>query len=102
MKSKKYYIIGAGPGDPGLITVRAMKAIAESDLVLVDSLVPDDVIERACAGKHIMRVGHRVSGGHSGIIDRISAIIDSTEFSVASHLKEGDPSVFSHLHEEIG
>ncbi|CAC11791.1 S-adenosyl-L-methionine uroporphyrinogen methyltransferase related protein [Thermoplasma acidophilum] len=101
MKSRKYYIVGAGPGDPGLITVRAVKAIAESDLVLVDSLVPDEIIESVCAGKRVLRVGHRASGGHSGIIDRISAILDSTEFSVASHLKEGDPSVFSHLYEEI-
>ncbi|KAA8921951.1 uroporphyrinogen-III C-methyltransferase [Thermoplasma sp.] len=102
MKAKKYYIIGTGPGDPDLITVRAIRAIAESDLILADSLVPEDMLASLCGGKRIVHVGHRASRDHSGIIERISAILDSTEFSVASHLKEGDPSVFSHLSEEIG
>lgn len=101
MRSRKYYIVGTGPGDPGLLTNQAMKAIAESDLILTDSLVPDEIIESFCAGKRVIHVGHRASRDHSGIIERISVVLDSTEFTIASHLKEGDPSIFSHLYEEV-
>ncbi len=78
-----------------------MKAIAESDLILTDSLVPDEILVSTCTGKRVVHVGHRATRDHSGVMERISAVLDHVEFSVASHLKEGDPSVFSHLYEEI-
>ncbi|WP_297217704.1 SAM-dependent methyltransferase [Thermoplasma sp.] len=101
MTARKYYIIGVGPGDPDLMSIRAVRSIQESDLILYDSLIPEDILIRFCSEKKKIHVGHRSSKDHHDIMERISDILDNTEDAVVAHLKSGDPAVFSHLHEEV-
>ena len=59
MKPGKVTLVGAGPGDPELLTIKAAKAIAAASLILVDDLVGDAVIALASAGARIVHVGKR-------------------------------------------
>ncbi|HEX5060201.1 MAG TPA: uroporphyrinogen-III C-methyltransferase [Kofleriaceae bacterium] len=58
MKSGKAYLIGAGPGDPKLLTLRAAEVLRQADVVLVDDLVHPDVLSHARTAR-IIRVGKR-------------------------------------------
>src|SRR5262249_12246555 len=55
----KAYLIGARAGDPRLITLRGVEALGESDFVLVDDLVNDELLRHAKSGARIVRVGKR-------------------------------------------
>lgn len=55
----KVWLVGAGPGDPDLLTVRAVKALAACDVWLVDDLVGQGVVDLAAPGTRIVRVGKR-------------------------------------------
>ena len=47
VKQGKVYIIGAGPGDPGLITVKGLRCLKEADVVIYDHLVSEEIIRQA-------------------------------------------------------
>ena len=53
------YLVGAGPGDPELLTFKAAKAIAAATVLLVDDLVSDDVLAHAAPTARIVHVGKR-------------------------------------------
>jgi uroporphyrin-III C-methyltransferase len=55
----KVYLVGAGPGDPELLTLKAVKAIAKADVLLVDDLVNPEVLLHASSGARIIPVGKR-------------------------------------------
>ena len=55
----KVYLIGAGPGDPELLTVKAVRILAAANVVLHDSLVSHEVLELAAPGAEIIDVGKR-------------------------------------------
>ena len=104
MESKikgKVYLVGAGPGDPGLLTVRGKKLLERADKVLYDSLVNDALLNYAPQAEHIF-VGKR-AGNHSVVQDDINRML--VELATAGHdivrLKGGDPSVFGRISEEL-
>jgi uroporphyrin-III C-methyltransferase len=95
-------LVGAGPGDPDLLTVRALRAIEAADVVLVDDLVDERVIALARAGARVIRVGKR--GGCRStpqvFIQRLMVRCARTGARVV-RLKGGDPMVFGRAGEEI-
>lgn len=98
----KVYLVGAGPGDPELLTVKALHLLQTANVVLHDDLVPDEVVALARANAEITNVGKRCGrpritqeGIHRLMIDAARA-----DRSVV-RLKSGDPLVFGRAGEEI-
>jgi uroporphyrin-III C-methyltransferase len=95
-------LVGAGPGDPDLLTLRAARAIGEADVLLVDDLVDARVLALARPGARTIRVGKR--GGcrstPQAFIQRLMVRCARTGARVV-RLKGGDPMVFGRAGEEI-
>ena len=95
-------LVGAGPGDPDLLTLKAVKAIAAATLILVDDLVNEAVLRHAMPGTRILRVGKR-----GGCVSTSQAFIERLMIMAARagekvvRLKGGDPFVFGRGGEEV-
>src|SRR3954451_4805241 len=89
------YLVGAGPGDPGLMTRRALDLITSADAVLYDRLIPPGALDGARPGADLRYVGKQ-PGGHSHTQEEINALL--VELGQAGRrvvrLKGGDPFVF--------
>lgn len=96
------WLIGAGPGDAELITVKAMRALALADVVLVDDLVNPDILEMARADAQIVHVGKRGGSASTPQDDIVATMLAHLKAgrSVA-RLKGGDPFVFGRGGEEL-
>ena len=92
--SAKVYLVGAGPGDPGLITLRAAECLGRADLVLCDHLVNPDILKHASASAVLVRFGRQA--GHDLSPEEIIArmIDEARKGRTVVRLKGGDPSVF--------
>ena len=89
------YLVGAGPGDPGLITLRATECLARADLVLYDYLVNPAALEYASAGAELVCLGHHSTGRALSPDEIITRILDEARKGrTVVRLKGGDPSVF--------
>ncbi|MGD1933598.1 MAG: uroporphyrinogen-III C-methyltransferase [Candidatus Phaeomarinobacter sp.] len=107
MSSKRFKpggvaLVGAGPGDPELLTLKAVRKLDEADVVLFDSLVTPDVLALARRGAARICVGKR-AGRPSCKQEDINALmvqLASTGKNVV-RLKSGDPSIFGRSGEEI-
>jgi len=102
MKKVKVTLVGAGPGDPDLITVKAMKAIQSADAILYDALVGEDILKYASPHAELIYVGKRC-GQHSLKQEDINALLAQTARRVGHvvRLKGGDPFIFGRGHEEL-
>jgi len=100
-KKGKVYIIGAGPGDPGLITVKGLKCLRTADVVLYDFLVSGDLLWSVKKGAEIICVG-KADGLHLLEQGRINRLLYARAKSgkTVARLKGGDPFVFSRGVEE--
>ncbi len=100
-KEPKLTLVGAGPGDPDLITVKGMKALRQADVVLYDALVHPDLLEYAPEAVHIS-VGKR-AGKASVPQDTILQLIKESahKYGHVVRLKGGDPFVFARGFEEL-
>ena len=94
--------VGAGPGDPELLTLKARKALDEADVVIHDRLVTKDILELARREAILINAG-KEGFGPSMSQDDINALIVEHAQSGAQvvRLKGGDPTVFGRLDEEI-
>jgi uroporphyrinogen III methyltransferase/synthase len=95
------YLVGAGPGDPGLMTARALELIAAADVIVHDRLIPDTALDGARADATLIYAG-KEGGGPSMSQDEIERLLlehGSTGASVV-RLKGGDPFVFGRGGEE--
>jgi uroporphyrin-III C-methyltransferase len=95
-------LVGAGPGDPELLTLKALKAIQQATVLLVDDLVNDAIVAHANPAARIVHVGKR--GGckstPQSFIERLM-ITAALEGENVVRLKGGDPFIFGRGGEEV-
>ncbi|WP_417628717.1 uroporphyrinogen-III C-methyltransferase [Pararhodobacter aggregans] len=94
--------VGSGPGDPDLLTVKAVKRLKAAEAVLFDDLSAGPILELAGPGAELVAVGKR-AGRPSPKQDHVSRLLvdyASTGMKVV-RLKSGDPGIFGRLEEEI-
>ena len=98
----KVYLIGAGPGDPELLTLKAARLLACADVVLHDALVSGGVLAKISRHAEIINVGKR-AGQKLLTQDEINALLVSHGRTRATvvRLKGGDPTIFGRAGEEI-
>ena len=101
-KTPKLTLVGAGPGDPELISIKGAKALAKADVILYDALAHPDLLELAPAHIEKIYVGKRVGNCAFQQKDINSLIVASAlQYGNVVRLKGGDPFVFGRGHEEI-
>ncbi|MBD1384727.1 uroporphyrinogen-III C-methyltransferase [Mucilaginibacter rigui] len=102
IKDPRVTLVGAGPGDAELITLKGIKALQTADVVLYDALVNDELLEYAPADAVKVYVGKR-SGDHFFSQDNINRLmVDyALNYGHVVRLKGGDPFVFGRGHEEL-
>lgn len=98
----KVSLVGAGPGDPELITLKGMRALQNADAVLYDALVSDELLEYCPQSAVRLYVGKR-AGRHSHSQDDINRLIVEHAFNCGHvvRLKGGDPFIFGRGQEEL-
>lgn len=97
----KVYLIGAGPGDPGLFTLRGRDCLAAADVVIYDALANDALLGHARKDAELIYVG-KVAGDHALPQDGINRLLveKAREGKVVARLKGGDPYIFGRGGEE--
>ena len=102
MTHGKVTLVGAGPGDPELLTLKALKAIQRATVLLVDDLVSDEIVAFAAPGARIVYVGKR--GGckstPQAFIEKLM-LMAAREGEDVVRLKGGDPFIFGRGGEEV-
>ena len=101
MSKGKVYLVGSGPGDFELITLKGYKLIRQADVILHDHLIPLELLQLARADAEIITVG-KFASRHTMSQDRINALLieKAGDNKIVVRLKGGDPYVFGRGGEE--
>ncbi len=101
MKVGKVFLVGAGPGDPKLITLKALEALEEADVVVYDRLIPTDILKKAKKAE-LIYVG-KTKNSHTIPQENINEILlkETKEGKRVVRLKGGDPYIFGRGGEEL-
>lgn len=101
LSSGKVYIIGAGPGDRDLITVKGLKKLKEAEVIIYDYLANLELLEECAPGSERLYVG-KMGGNHAKSQDEINTLLvtKAREGKIVARLKGGDPFVFGRGGEE--
>ncbi len=102
MADGKVYLVGAGPGDPGLLTVEAVRLLQAADVVFHDDLVSSEILELIPQQVYVENVGKRC--GHTRVTQQQihSLMINAAkEGWTVVRLKSGDPLIFGRAGEEM-
>src|ERR1044071_174760 len=101
MKKGTVYLVGAGPGDAGLLTLRGAELLRRADVVVYDALVNPDLL-RVAPGSAEMIFGGKRAKEHALTQDQINALLlaKAREGKMVVRLKGGDPYVFGRGGEE--
>ena len=102
MRDGKVYLVGAGPGDPGLITVKGVECIRRSDVIIYDYLASPVLLKYALPGAEKIYVGKKGSN-HTLPQSEINALIvkKAKTGATVTRLKGGDPFIFARGGEEM-
>ena len=102
MQKGKVYLVGAGPGDPGLITVKGLKLLRRVDVIVYDQLASTDFLREARTDAELIYVGKK-AGDHALPQDGINRLLVdlAKEGKTVVRLKGGDPFVFGRGGEEV-
>ncbi|MBU2261320.1 MAG: uroporphyrinogen-III C-methyltransferase [Proteobacteria bacterium] len=97
----RVYIIGAGPGDPGLITLRAVQCIREADVIVYDYLIGPEILRHAGEKARLIYAGKQ-GGDHTLSQWQINALLveEAGKGAIVARLKGGDPFIFGRGGEE--
>jgi uroporphyrin-III C-methyltransferase len=97
----KVFLVGAGPGDPRLITVYGMECMQKSDVILYDRLVNKELLKYAKEDAELIFCG-KLPGRHDEIQAEIHElmVLKASEGKMVTRLKGGDPCVFGRVGEE--
>ena len=96
------YLVGAGPGDPELLTLKALRLIKNCDALVHDALIPDEIIKEARTNTEIFNVGKRAGKCSVPQAETNTLILKlAKEGKKVIRLKGGDPFVFSRGGEEV-
>jgi uroporphyrinogen III methyltransferase/synthase len=97
----KVYIVGAGPGDPGLITIRGAQCIREADVIVYDHLVAPEILRHAGEKARLIYAGKH-GGDHTLSQSEINALLiaEAGKGAIVARLKGGDPFIFGRGGEE--
>lgn len=97
----KVYLIGAGPGDPDLLTLKAVKAIQSSDVILYDHLLNPETLRHCKEDAEVVFVGKSKGDHHLNQEEINDLLLDlSRKHNIVSRLKGGDPLIFGRGGEE--
>ncbi len=98
----KVYLVGAGPGDPELLTRKALRLLQEAQIVLHDSLVSREVLAEISPTAQVIDVGKR-AGQKLLTQEEINSLLVSyaQDHKIVVRLKGGDPGIFGRAGEEI-
>lgn len=101
MNVSKIYLVGAGPGDPGLITVKGLNLIRRADCIIYDGLANPALLNYARKEAECISVAKH-AGGHSLKQDQINALLieKAAQYKTVVRLKGGDPCFFGRAAEE--
>jgi uroporphyrin-III C-methyltransferase len=99
--SGKVYLVGAGPGDPGLLTLKAAELIRTADVIVYDRLIQEEVLAMAKPVAELLYMGKPL-GCHASRQDEINELLalKAAEGKMVVRLKGGDPFVFGRGGEE--
>lgn len=96
------YFVGAGPGDPGLITLRGVECLARADLVLHDYLANEALLDHAPPSAERLCLGRHGAGRLVGVEEICRRMVEAAgQGRVVVRLKSGDPMVFARMTEEM-
>ncbi len=97
----KVYLIGAGPGDPGLITVKGLECVKKADVIIYDYLANERLLDQRRPDAELIYVGKQ-GGRHTLPQDEINSLIvkKAKEGKIIARLKGGDPFIFGRGGEE--
>jgi uroporphyrin-III C-methyltransferase len=97
----KLTVVGAGPGDPDLITVKAIKALNTADVVLYDALISEELLDYCKVDADKIYVGKRPGESHSQDAINFMIVEKAYMYGHVVRLKGGDPFIFGRGMEEI-
>lgn len=100
-KSGKVYLIGAGPGDEGLFTLKGLECIKKADVIIYDNLIPDSILNEARPEAKLIYAGKRAANHHLKQSETNRLLIEEAlNGSMVVRLKGGDPLIFGRGGEE--
>ncbi len=100
------YLVGAGPGDPDLLTVKALRLIQQADIVVYDRLVADEIMQLVLPGTQKIYVGKASGQHHMGqddinkLLCKLATSTRTVKQKIIVRLKGGDPFIFGRGSEE--